>query len=301
MKKFITLVVLSFGIVFLVGCSQQPITPVQPIEPATSIPVVVAPPSTLPNQDINYENQTFGFTLTFPQTWEGFNTSELTYDSYSSVCFSFKKPQPFCIFQITKFTKNQWEQVKFKDTKNILSETADLVTICDGCCEQGGDTTGGGQFDQFQIERCKEVPNIIKTYTQIAQVTNKINVFVSFPNNQLYPNMLDCAKVFGTPRTIDETLAVGRAALEELFKGPTAQETKDGYFTNIPAGVKIQKLTIENGLAEVDLSNELQQGVGGSCRVDSIRAEITETLKQFPTVQSVTISINGKTEDILQP
>jgi len=301
MKKFIILGALFLGIVFVAGCGQQPILPVQPIEQVTSTQVVVAPLSTLPNQDINYKNQTFGFALTFPQTWEGFNTSEMEYDSYSSVCFSFKQPQPFCIFQIVKFNKSQWEQVKYKQQTVVLSETNDHVTVCDGCCKQGGDTTGGGQFDTFQIDRCKEVSNIIKTYTQIARVTNKMNVFVSFPNNQLYPNMINCSRVFETKRTIAETSAVGKAALEELFKGPTDQEKKDGYFTNIPTGVKIQKLTIENGVAKVDLSKELEQGVGGSCRVDSIRAQITETLKQFSTVQSVIISINGKTEDILQP
>ncbi|MBU2542141.1 GerMN domain-containing protein [Patescibacteria group bacterium] len=301
MKKIIILGAMFLGIVFVAGCGQQPIVLVQPIEPTTSTPVVVAPSPTQPDQDIAYNNQTFGFALTFPQTWEDFYASEQEYDSYSSVCFSFKQPQPFCIFQIVKYNKSQWEQMKFKYAENILSEIGDSVIICDGCCKEGGDTSGGGQFNQFQIDRCKEVPDIIETYTQIARVTSKMDIFVLFPNSQLDPNMLNCMKVFRTTRTIDETLAVGRAALEELFKGPTAQETQDGYFTNIPTGVKIQKLTIENGVAKVDLSKELEQGVGGSCRVDSIRAQITETLKQFPTVQSVIISINGETENILQP
>ncbi|MFH1947526.1 MAG: GerMN domain-containing protein [Candidatus Magasanikbacteria bacterium] len=301
MKKFIILGAMFLGIVFVAGCGQQPIAVVQPTEPVTSTPAVVTPPPTPTNQDIVYNNQNFGFTLTLPQTWSGFDTSESDYDSYSSVCFSFKQPQPFCIFQILKYNQSQWEQVKSKDTKNILSETADSVSICDGCCEKGGDATGGGQFDNFQIERCQEVPDILKNYVSTVQVAQQMNVFVSFPNIQLYPDMMDCTKVFKTARTIDETLAVGRASLEELFKGPTVQEIEDGYFTNIPDGVKIQELTIENGVAKVDLSNELQQGVGGSCRVTSIRAQITNTLKQFPTVQSVIISINGETEVILQP
>ena len=141
----------------------------------------------------------------------------------------------------------------------------------------------------------------IETDTQAVQVANKMNVFVSFPNNQLDPKMLDCTKVFRTPRTIEETSAVGRVALEELFKGPTDEETEAGYFTTIPTGVKIQKLTIENGVAKVDLNKTLEYQVGGSCRVASIIAEIKDTLKQFPTVQSVIISIDGRTEDILQP
>jgi len=45
----------------------------------------------------------------------------------------------------------------------------------------------------------------------------------------------------------------------------------------------------------------LEFQVGGSCRVAAISAQIMETLKQFPTVKDVIISINSRTEDILQP
>ncbi|MCX6760220.1 MAG: GerMN domain-containing protein, partial [Candidatus Nealsonbacteria bacterium] len=69
----------------------------------------------------------------------------------------------------------------------------------------------------------------------------------------------------------------------------------------INTGVKIQKLTIENGIAKVDFDEQLENGVGGSCKVSAIRAQITQTLKQLSTVMSVIISINGRTEDILQP
>lgn len=134
-----------------------------------------------------------------------------------------------------------------------------------------------------------------------TEMDNKMRVLVFFPNNKLDPNMVDCSKVFGTTRAVVQTTAVARAALEELFKGPTDQEKTEGYSTSVPVGVKIQKLTIVNGVAKVDLSQDLEQQVSGSCRVTSIRAEITETLKQFPTVQNVEISIDGRAEDILQP
>ncbi len=71
--------------------------------------------------------------------------------------------------------------------------------------------------------------------------------------------------------------------------------------TTINDGAEIQKLTIENGTASVDFDEQLAYRVGGSCRVAAIRSQITETLKQFPGVKEVVISINGKTEDILQP
>ena len=54
-------------------------------------------------------------------------------------------------------------------------------------------------------------------------------------------------------------------------------------------------------MAYVDFDEQLEFQVGGSCRVSAIRAQIIQTIKQFSTVKDVIISINGRTEDILQP
>lgn len=128
--------------------------------------------------------------------------------------------------------------------------------------------------------------------------TTKIKIY--FNNSKLDPEA-SCNKAFAAERDIPKTSAVGRAALEELLKGPTATEKDNGFFTSINSGVKIQSLSIENGVAKVDFDEQLEAAVGGSCRVAAIRAQITQTLKQFPTVKEVIISINGRTEDILQP
>lgn len=124
---------------------------------------------------------------------------------------------------------------------------------------------------------------------------------VFFSNNKKDPQMLDCAKVFPVERTVAQTVAVGRAALQELLKGPSAAEQNEGYTTSINQGVVIERLTIENGIASVDFDDLLEAGVGGSCRVTAIVSQIKQTLLQFPTVKKVLISVNGRTEDILQP
>lgn len=143
-------------------------------------------------------------------------------------------------------------------------------------------------------EKNKEFRSAVK----FAQETMEIKAY--FNNDKLDPEF-SCNKIFPIERTIPKTPAVGRAALEELLKGPTDKEKEDGYFTSISPGVKIQSLTIENEVAKVDFDETLEFQVGGSCRVSAIRAQITQTLKQFPTVKDVIISINGRTEDILQP
>ncbi|MEW5805549.1 MAG: GerMN domain-containing protein [Patescibacteria group bacterium] len=130
---------------------------------------------------------------------------------------------------------------------------------------------------------------------------NQIAVKVYFGNSFLNPEAQDCSLVYPVERKIAKTQAVGRTALEELLKGPTEAEKQAGYFTSINSGVQIQDLVIEDGIAKADFNDRLEFQVGGSCRVQAIRAEITETLKQFPTVSQVIISINKETELILQP
>lgn len=121
--------------------------------------------------------------------------------------------------------------------------------------------------------------------------SEKMEVKVYF--NQSGLDSVDCSVVGFVIREIPKTTAPARAALEELLKGPTAQEKNALWGTAINEGVKVKSLTIENGLAMVDFSKELNTGVAGSCRVMAILSQITETLKQFPTVKEVTISIDG--------
>lgn len=102
-------------------------------------------------------------------------------------------------------------------------------------------------------------------------------------------------------RTVPHTPAVGRAAIEELLKGPTPAERAMGLDSVIPEGASLRSLNIVDGVAYADFDEALQFQVGGSLRVMAIRRSITLTLLQFPAVQSVVISIHGRTEDILQP
>jgi spore germination protein GerM len=125
-------------------------------------------------------------------------------------------------------------------------------------------------------------------------------VKIFFNNSNLDPEF-SCNQVFPVERFVSKTQGIARVALESLFRGPTFKEISDSFYTSLNSGVKIQKLTIEDGIARVDFDGQLEFQMGGSCRVAAIRAQITETLKQFSTVKEVIISIDGRTEDILQP
>jgi spore germination protein GerM len=65
--------------------------------------------------------------------------------------------------------------------------------------------------------------------------------------------------------------------------------------------VTLRSLTIEDGVATADFSQEMRAYGGGSLRVRMIREQITQTLRQFPTVDTVIIAVEGETEAVLQP
>jgi len=140
----------------------------------------------------------------------------------------------------------------------------------------------------------------MKPITETPDETTVVKVY--FNNPDIDPNWdTECNNVFAVERKIPLTRSVALAAMTELLKGPTDAEKNSGYVTNINTGVKVQKLTIENGVAKIDFDERLEYQVGGSCKTSAIIAQIKQTLKQFSTVKSVVISINGETEAILQP
>lgn len=163
--------------------------------------------------------------------------------------------------------------------------------------------SGGTGTLLFANENPSGLPDKEKEFRmpiKFSPSTETMKVKVYFNNSKLDPEA-SCNKTFAVDREIPKTSSVARASLLKLLEGPTDKEKSDGYFTSINTGVVIQKLTIEDGVAKVDFNDQLEFQVGGSCRVSAIRSEITQTLKQFSTVEQVVISINGRTEDILQP
>lgn len=157
----------------------------------------------------------------------------------------------------------------------------------------------------------------LEVYTKDAQDNSEQNlislpiVFKEFskPKIKLYfsnikedPNVLDCSKVFMVEREIEPTNQIVKSVISELIKGVTEEEMANGYLTNLPeTAIELKSMDLKDGVLTVDFNQALQEGVGGSCRVIAIRSQITETLKQFENVKEVIISIDGKTEDILQP
>lgn len=135
----------------------------------------------------------------------------------------------------------------------------------------------------------------------VSFVQAQKTVKIYFSNKKMNPDMQDCSLVYPTDRKIADSSNVAELALNELLKGPTDSEKNQQYFTSINDGVKLQKIIIKDGTAYADFSSRIEYQLGGSCRVGAIRAQIEQTLMQFSTIKSVVISVNGRTDDVLQP
>lgn len=116
-------------------------------------------------------------------------------------------------------------------------------------------------------------------------------------------------------RRIASTQQVGTAALNELLWGPDPGTNDVTSALPAPAEVihapnrtptwggrvRLLKLTITDGVALANFSDELRAYGGGSTRVTMIRKQIEGTLRQFPSVKQVVIAIEGQTDGVLEP
>ncbi len=88
-------------------------------------------------------------------------------------------------------------------------------------------------------------------------------------------------------------------ALNELLEGPSEEERAEGYATAIDEETTLLDFYVEDNVGFADFSEELD--ASGSATVTLIRDQITSTLLQFEELEEVVISIEGETEEILQP
>lgn len=97
-----------------------------------------------------------------------------------------------------------------------------------------------------------------------------------------------------------------RTTLEKLLEGPSKQEKeKLDLWTVIPKEVNINtvKLDWNSKTIHIDFSEQLQNYGGGSFNALYIREQIERTLREFPSIEEVVITVEeeGEKDGILQP
>jgi hypothetical protein len=99
-------------------------------------------------------------------------------------------------------------------------------------------------------------------------------------------------KLVSVKRTHEATPRVATAAIEALLDGPTKAERASGFDTAIPAGTRLLGISINRGVAIIDLTSEYQSG-GGSLSMQVRLGQVVYTLTQFPTVKKVSFRLDG--------
>ena len=212
--------------------------------------------------------------------------------------------------------KIQGEGREFESTVRYRVKTESGSILADGATI--AEAPDMGQFGQYLVslplDLTKTTPVTIEVFAnspkdgaEIDKVAHNATIDpnlraleIYFGNSESDPKG-ECEKVIPAIRSIAKVEKIGTAALQELSKGPTDGEKALGFSTSIPTDTKLQSFTIEGTTGRPDFTAELDKGIAGSCRVLAIRAQIEKTILQFSTIESVRISIEGRTEDILQP
>ncbi|MBI3332377.1 GerMN domain-containing protein [Candidatus Peregrinibacteria bacterium] len=205
----------------------------------------------------------------------------------------------------------------FENAFNYRVLDADGTVLMEG--HSMADAPDIGQFGPFEVEARYALPKGDTGWVEVFEYSakdgseiNKVRIPVEFADAETTtvkiflghetadPNA-PCDEVYGVERTVPKTTSVAMRALEELVKGPMETESDEAMFSALPEGVNVLSVTINNGVARAVFSPKLNE-VAGSCRVQAIRAQIEETLLQFPTVTSVQIAVQGvPDEEVLQP
>lgn len=126
--------------------------------------------------------------------------------------------------------------------------------------------------------------------------TMKIKLY--FPNTK--HDNADCTvPVYPTVRTVAKTSAVAKAALEQLFAGPNAEEKAKGFYSDFSDATKtlLISVNIRNRNAYVNLRDlTASSSIGNfttSCGGSNFFGQVENTLKQFRTVRKVFFAFEG--------
>jgi spore germination protein GerM len=125
-------------------------------------------------------------------------------------------------------------------------------------------------------------------WTQIRPQETRVSVYFTGPAD-------GSSTLVAVQRTVTGrgAEAVLKAALEALLAGPTAAERGRGLLTEIPTGTRLRRVTVREGVATIDLTEEIASG-GGSTSMLARLWQIVYTGTQHSAAPQVRLLIEGQ-------
>jgi hypothetical protein len=171
--------------------------------------------------------------------------------------------------------------------KRLIAMAATLAALTAACAESGAQPIGPApSVEPFPSTSPSEGPSPSSSPTPSPSPTPAQSM--TYELWFTYDGSL-----FVTHRTEPFTPAVGSRALEALFDGPTSAERAADLGTTINPGTQLNGLTIEDGVATVDLDDTFVDQETLAIAVGSL-AQVVYTLTQFDRIQGVVFEVDGR-------
>jgi hypothetical protein len=135
-----------------------------------------------------------------------------------------------------------------------------------------------------------------------------VGIDVFFPNLNMPSPTLGVEPVYPVRRAVRKSDDIAKAALEQLFRGPTAAEKAAGYFTYLvpecsaqdshypehPCSAKVASIEVTDGVAQVALLYGVDWSfiiwqLGGIVGLETALEQVRATLLSLPGIERVVI------------
>jgi len=100
-------------------------------------------------------------------------------------------------------------------------------------------------------------------------------------------------------RTIVYQEGLLAATLQALLAGPTQDDLMKGYFTLIPEGTLINRVSLSDGIAHIDVNEAFRYNHLGFEGYQAQLKQLVYSATEFSSVKGVRVTINGATEEFL--
>ena len=160
--------------------------------------------------------------------------------------------------------------------KRLIAMLAVLTVVAAACAETGAQPLGQAPSDQSSSPTASPTS---PSPTPARDVTYE--VWFNYDGS-----------LFVTHRTEAFVPAVGALSIESLLQGPTDDESAAGLHSEIQPGTQLLGLTIDDGVATVDLDATFTSQETPAIAVASL-SQIVYTLTQFDSIDGVRFEVDG--------
>jgi spore germination protein GerM len=111
--------------------------------------------------------------------------------------------------------------------------------------------------------------------------------------------MVEGTRLAAVQRTGRSALALPQLVMSELLRGPTRAELTKGLVTQIPDSVRMLDISVDRGIASVDLSHDFELVTNDRTTFLLRLAQVVWTLTELDSVDSVRFLVEGQPVQVM--